>query len=107
MCDCDRDYFCNHNNNLEKTNSYYIETSRGKIPFTSIDVENIRIRSRTVDEYINFIPTNNTKFLKFADKFSIGYMGLNIYSERTKNGVFLKLATYEYTAEYKIFKVKK
>ena len=112
MCDCN-DYVnyiflsaCG--NDLGHQESYYIETSVGKIPFMSKDIENIRIRSRKVDEYINFLPINNVKFLKFADKYCTKYMmELNIYSEKTKNGVFLKLSTYDYTAEYKIFKVNK
>src|SRR6187431_2715631 len=87
---------------------YYIETSGGRIPFTSEDVEHIRISSRKIEEYRNFKPINNTKFLKFADKFCNRNMFIfNIYSEKTKNGVFLELATYEYTAEYKIFEDKK
>ena len=105
MCDCENYSGCV--DHLEQPKSYYIETSRGRIPFVSKDIEHIRIRSRKVDEYTNFIPTNNVKFLKFADKFYNRYkIDFNIYSERTKNGVFLKIPIYEYTAEYKIFKVK-
>ncbi len=33
-------------------------------------------------------------------------MGFNIYSEKTKNGTFLKLNQSEYIAEYKIFRDK-
>ncbi len=104
MCDCNNYSGCV--DHLENKNSYYIETSLGKIPFISKDVENIRIKSRKINEYQNFIPTSNVKFLKFADKYGARYiMEYNIYSEKTKNGVFLKLATDEFIAEYKIFKV--
>lgn len=95
----------NYNGDSDESKSYYIETSMGRIPFTSKDVDHIRIRNRSVDEYINFRPINNTKFLKFADKYDT-MMGFNIYSEKTKNGTFLKLNQCEYVAEYKIFRDK-
>ena len=108
MCDCE-DYngYGGFRDDSIKQSSYYIETSGGRISFVSKNVEHIRIQSRKVDEYINFIPTNNTKFLKFADKYCTQSMNstFNIYSEKTKNGAFLKLSTYHYTVEYKIFKV--
>jgi hypothetical protein len=86
--------------------SYFIETSLGRITFSSEDVGNIHINSRKVNEYKNFKPTNNVKFLKFADKYSIKNIGgakYNIYSKKTKNGIFLKLETDGLTVEYKIF----
>ena len=93
---------------MESKKVYYIESSSGKIPFRSDDITYIRVNGRKQQEYINFKPINNRKFLTLADRYRCGDMlrDYDIYSKKTKNGNFLIFNTEIGEVEYKIFEDK-
>lgn len=94
---------------MESEKVYYIESSLGKIPFTSTDIRYIRVIGRKQQEYNNFRPINNRKFLVLADRYKCNGMlrDYDMYSKKTKNGIFVIFNTEIGEVEYKIFEDKK
>jgi hypothetical protein len=87
---------------------YYIDTSYGKICFTSTNVEHIYVYGSKLKEYNHFKPINNTKFLKIANRYQYcgTIPGVYVTSKKTKNGVFLLFHTKNGEIEYKIYNDK-